>query len=118
MAHKDRKKPRSIVRFSGLIIDGDHPSVDCMVVDLSVTGARIHLAEKDNLPQKFILHVIIFPDIPPLAIKGRRVWRNRELAGVHFESLSRRDYAVMESIIKIHRGELKQPEQIKKEAAV
>lgn len=109
MSHKDRKKPRSIVRFAGEILSPNSTPVDCMIVDLSVTGARIHLSDKDNLPQKFTLHVQLFPEIPPITIKARRVWRNRDLAGVHYETISRRDYSVLESIVKIHRGELKQP---------
>ena len=81
-----------------------------MVVDTSVTGARIHIDEKTQLPQKFVLSIQLFPDIPPIQIKSRRVWRNRDLAGVHFEKMSRRDYSVLDSLVKIHRGELKQPD--------
>lgn len=109
MGHKDRKKPRSIVRFTGQIVS-DTGNIDCMIVDLSVTGVRVHMDEKSILPQKFTLLIQIFPEIPPLEIKTRRVWRNRDLAGLHYENLSRRDYSVLDSLIKIHRGELKQPE--------
>lgn len=112
MRNRDRKKYRSIVRFTGLITT-DSITTDCMVVDLSVTGARIHIEEKSQLPQKFLLQVFLFPEMPPLKIKARRVWRNRDLAGLHYENLSRRDYSVLDSLVKIHRGELKQPEAIK-----
>jgi len=106
--YKDRKKPRSIVRFAAFI-EGRDTHSDCMVVDFSVTGARIHIEETDNLPQKFTLNIYILSDMPPLAIKARRVWRNRDLAGIHYDKLSRRNYSVIDSIVKIHRGELKQP---------
>lgn len=105
---KDRKKARSIVRFPGKIVSNDL-SVDCMLVDFSVTGARIHLSEADSLPQKFMLQISLMPELHPIILKVRRVWRNRDLAGIHFESLSRRDYSVIDSIVKIHRGEMKQP---------
>lgn len=109
MSHKDRKKPRSIVRFTGQV-SSDQEKKDCMIVDLSVTGARIHLDEKSELPQKFIISILLFPEIPALQIKARRVWRNRDLAGVHFEQMSRRDYSILDSLVKIHRGELRQPD--------
>lgn len=112
MSYRDRKKPRSIVRFTGEIDINDNPLTDCMIVDLSVTGARIHIEEKSKLPQKFILLVHIFPEMPPLKIKARRVWRNRDLAGLHYEKLSRRDYSVIDSLVKIHRGEMRQPEAL------
>lgn len=115
-SYNDRKKPRSIVRFTGEIHDAEKRIVKCMVVDMSVTGARIHLEDKSNLPQKFTLKILLFPDMPPISIRTRRVWRNRDLAGLHFEQLTRRDYAVLDNIIKIHRGELKQPEKIEKGA--
>lgn len=111
MSQKDRKKPRSIVRFTGKISENTNDFVkDCMIVDLSVTGARIHIEEKTQLPQKFFISIQLFPEIPPLQIKARRVWRNRDLAGVHFELLSRRNYSILDSLVKIHRGELKQPD--------
>ncbi|MEZ4813766.1 MAG: PilZ domain-containing protein [Bdellovibrionota bacterium] len=111
MSHKDRKKPRSIIRFTGQIISSqeDEP-VDCMVVDFSVTGARIHIEESSPLPQKFTLNIQLFPDMPLIQIKSRRVWRNRDLAGLHYEKLSRRNYSIIDNLVKIHRGELKQPE--------
>lgn len=111
MANKDRKKPRSIVRFPAkIVLPQEKTHGDCMVVDISVTGSRIHLHEKTLLPQKFILSIHLFPDIPPIQIKSRRVWRNRDLAGVHFETMSRRDYSVLDALVKIHRGEMKQPD--------
>lgn len=110
MSHKDRKKPRSIVRFTGkIIIENSNETVHCMLVDISVTGARIHIEEKSPLPQKFILAVTLFPETAPLLIKSRRVWRNRDLAGIHFENINRRHYSILDSLVKIHRGELKQP---------
>ncbi len=109
---RDRKKPRSIVRFSGEISLEPKDPTDCMIVDLSVSGARIHIEEKSEMPTKFILKIQLFPDIPPMLIRAKRVWRNRDLAGVHFENLSKRDYSVIDNITKIHRGELKQPEEI------
>jgi hypothetical protein len=101
MAQKDRKKPRAIVRFAS-----QFEKELCMVVDLSVTGARVHIRPQAELPKKFQLKIKILPELDYLYLDARRVWRQKDLAGVHFDKLSPRNYKIIESLVRIHRAEI------------
>lgn len=98
---KDRKKARAIVRFPATV-----NKINCMIVDVSLTGARIHIAVADQLPSKFDISIHVLPETPPLLLKAKKVWRKNELAGLHFEALSRKDSIIINALVRIHRAEV------------
>jgi hypothetical protein len=65
------------------MVHGDnHATLDCLVVDLSDTGARIRTDSADDLPESF--YVICHSDRSAMAVE--MIWRSASEVGVRLKS--------------------------------
>lgn len=65
-----------------LIVDGDAPELDCVVLDISEGGARIGVEAAKEMPEKFT--VVFTPRGSPYR-RCRVVWRADSQVGVAFD---------------------------------
>jgi hypothetical protein len=78
-----RASPRRKTRFKATIVYGeDRLTANCVVRDLSETGARLKLELPDELPTNF--HLIWVADRAVLEVEA--VWRSQDEIGVKFLS--------------------------------
>ena len=106
--NSDRDNPRAIVRFPTHITEQEgSEEIFCMVLDISVSGIRILLSPNDDLKKKLEIKMSLLPNVT-LYLEAKRVWRAGDLAGLHFENLSRKNFLVLSSLVKIHRAEVSQ----------
>jgi hypothetical protein len=82
MSMEQRKQPRLRVLLKGRIhFNNSSSSIDCLVRDMSSTGARLVLSETATLPAKFDLYI-------PQKEKTYRAtlrWRREDGIGVTFD---------------------------------
>jgi len=82
MGRENRKATRRTVRYGAWFALADGTLSDCVLFDISATGARFMLHDSALVPEKFVL---------VLSLNGavRRscqvVWRNPQQVGVKFE---------------------------------
>jgi hypothetical protein len=76
---ENRRAPRHNVLKTGTVKFGLH-TVNCLVRNLSVTGAAIELSNRTELPERFVLLV---PG-DGLQLSCRTVWRKEHRIGVTF----------------------------------
>lgn len=95
MSMEQREQPRLRVLLKGRIqFNNGSSSIDCLVRDMSPTGARLMLSETATLPERFDLYI-------PQKERTYRAtlrWRREDGIGVTFDSgdASRRDKAAPE----------------------
>ena len=77
---EERAEPRRGVYRPGKLIVTGGLDLDCMIVDLSANGARIHLDGADALPEFLTLRVILTGAMK----RARVVWRRDKSAGLSF----------------------------------
>ncbi|MGD9800078.1 MAG: PilZ domain-containing protein [Parvularculaceae bacterium] len=70
---------RGVYRPGRLIVTGGL-ELDCMIVDLSANGARLHLDGADALPEFLTLRVVSTGALK----RARVVWRREHSAGLSF----------------------------------
>lgn len=104
MSIKDRKYPRALIHFPAKYFIKD-TKVDCMIVDLSLSGLRINISTDKELPKNFEISILILPETPPLFTKVKKIWRNKLQAGLEFTKLGKKEKKVFNALIKIHRAE-------------
>ncbi len=104
MSVKDRKNPRALIHFPAEYSINDK-KIDCMIVDLSLSGLRINITNDKELPHSFDLCIFILPETPPLFTKVKKIWRNKLQAGLEFIKLGQKEKKVFDALIKIHRAE-------------
>lgn len=73
-----RGHPRFTVVWTGRIVAASR-ALDCVVLNISASGAKLRVFESMELPQRFTLVVDRFGDFP-----AELVWRDRRSAGVRF----------------------------------
>lgn len=73
-----RAHPRFTVVWTGRIVAASR-ALDCVVLNISASGAKLRAFENLELPQRFTLIVDRFGDFP-----AELVWRDRRSAGVRF----------------------------------
>lgn len=95
MSMEQRKQPRLRVLLKGRIhFNNGSSSIDCLVRDMSATGARLMLSETATLPEKFDLYI-------PQKERTYRAslrWRREDGIGVTFDGpdADRQDVGVPE----------------------
>lgn len=96
--HERRAEPREACNARGRVMHGPNLGIfaDCVIKDLSATGAKIELSHVYTLPPRFIL--IHFPS--GIGYEVVLKWRRGDLAGMSFE----------------HRHDLSQPVEARLEA--
>jgi hypothetical protein len=81
-----RGRRKSLRRSFGyparLRFGGELPSVACVIVDISHTGARLQVPEPADVPNEFALLIGGRPDVRR---RCRVVWRSHDLIGVRFQ---------------------------------
>jgi hypothetical protein len=78
-----RDSPRRKTRFKATVVFGaDRATANCVVRDLSDTGARLKIDRPDGLPTQF--HLIWVAARAVVHVEA--VWRSREEVGVKFLS--------------------------------
>lgn len=98
MSVEQRKQPRLRVLLKGRIyFNNGSSSIDCLVRDMSATGARLMLSETATLPEKFDLYI-------PQKERTYRAslrWRREDGIGVTFDEgdNARQDTAVPEMTV-------------------
>lgn len=73
-----RCHPRFTVVWTGRIVAASR-ALDCVILNISASGAKLRVFESMELPQRFTLIVDRFGDFP-----AELVWRDRRSAGVRF----------------------------------
>lgn len=77
-----RHESRKHTLMDGRIVHDDRVTVvDCTILDISPSGARIRFPHGRTIPSRF--HFINVRD--RMAHNAKVVWRNAEYAGLHFE---------------------------------
>jgi len=76
----DRRSPRQKTFKGGAILYGLVPPIDCIIRNLSATGASIQVTDPASIPDAFQL--LIKPDMTKRTCKV--VWRSEERIGVRF----------------------------------
>jgi hypothetical protein len=104
MKSKGRKNPRALIHFHGEYFI-DNLKIDCMIVDLSISGLRINLTRDKELPRNFEISVFILPEMAPIQTKVKKIWRNQLQAGLEFINIGKKEKKVFDALIKIHRAE-------------
>ena len=76
-----RRSTRRRAFFSGKIVhcDGSH-SFDCVIRDISESGAKIEIKQSDIVPKRLFL----LGSRTPTAFEAELVWRKGNLAGLRF----------------------------------
>lgn len=81
-SQEGRRESRKTTLMAGRIVHEDRVTVvDCTILDISPSGARIRFPHGRTIPPHF--HLINVRD--RTAHDTKIVWRNAEQAGVHFE---------------------------------
>src|SRR5438552_171914 len=93
----ERIASRAVVRFPTEIKDFGK----CVLIDISTSGAKIQTPTK--IPYSLELLVSVIPDIPPMIIKARTVWNENGFAGIRFSYLEKKEFLIIDSLVKIHR---------------
>jgi hypothetical protein len=75
-----RQKREPINRWAKIALDGGAFTHDCLVVNLSISGARL-ICEMDEIPQSFAIQV---SGNPPIRQECHVVWRIGTEVGVEF----------------------------------
>lgn len=82
MSMEQRRQPRLRVFLKGRIhFNNGASSIDCLVRDMSSTGARLLLSETATLPEKFDLHI---PQ-KDRTYRAQLRWRREDGIGVTFD---------------------------------
>jgi hypothetical protein len=76
---QNRRAPRHIVRKAGTVRFRGR-GIDCLVRNLSTSGAAIEVAYPTEIPERFVL---VLPD-DGLHLACRAVWRSEGRIGVSF----------------------------------
>ena len=81
IAHENRTKPRRAVRraVQAVSVNDSHLAVDCQLLDISETGARLQSADIGAIPNEFVL--VLRDDLQKWC---RVVRRSRNEVGVRF----------------------------------
>jgi PilZ domain len=77
-----RAAPREKASYSGQIISEDGTLQDCVITDLSPTGARLVVTDTSAVPDTFTLRV----EFLGVAHRSRVAWRRETGLGITFES--------------------------------
>ena len=104
MSLKDRKNPRALIHVPAEYFISNK-KMDCMIVDLSISGLRMNIQRDKEVPKNFKLSLFILPEIPALEVKVKKVWRNKLQAGLEFVELGKKEKKVFDALIRIHRAE-------------
>ena len=104
MTLKDRKNPRALIHVPAEYLSSNK-KIDCMIVDLSISGLRINIESDKELPKSFEILLFILPETPPLQATVKKIWRNKIQAGLEFINLGKKEKKVFDALIKIHRAD-------------
>ena len=104
MTLKDRKSPRALIHVPAEYFISDQ-KIDCMIVDISISGLRINIQRDKEVPKNFEISLFILPEILPLQARVKKVWRNKLQAGLEFINLGKKEKKVFDALIRIHRAE-------------
>lgn len=78
---EDRRSPRKRVARAATMIASPHaPEIPCVVLELSATGAKLHVHGSQDLPQRFQLAIEQDGLMRPCTL----IWRRRNHAGIQF----------------------------------
>lgn len=77
---EQRRSPRQRTYKGGTISFGTYPSVDCIIRNLSATGACLAVQSVASIPDHFTL--LVKPEL--LKRSCRVAWRDNQKIGVHF----------------------------------
>ncbi len=77
-----RSAPRKAAKASATLIVGGCASLPCVLQDISATGAKVAISRSVFLPREFSF------EVPSMNLKerARLTWRNRDQAGIRFQS--------------------------------
>jgi hypothetical protein len=69
MSANRREEPRNrLLQRGRIVLNGGFTSVDCVVMDISMHGARLKVADFLGLPDRFELRL---PNLPPRVVELR-----------------------------------------------
>jgi hypothetical protein len=77
-----RSMPRRRVYLGGVLEMGDRSTLDCLIRDMTTSGARIHCDNTAILPQGVILEITQREQ----RVEARVVWRASDRCGVSFNA--------------------------------
>lgn len=75
-----RHDTRRRARKEAKVVLSDSTSIDCLIRDISVTGARLEFGGPTELPQAFLVFIVSSNQIMP----AERAWQRGLAVGVHF----------------------------------
>ena len=97
MLERDRRKhPRRTVRYKAWIDTRMDKMIDCELVDISEGGAKVHVTNLVEVPDKFVLKFSLLGN-PQRPCKV--VWRGEDHIGVQFAAIAAD--APIESVVEV-----------------
>lgn len=75
-----------------------------ILLDVSESGARLRSSGKLKKGEKVQFRWRPVPGGPLLTLESEILWSDRELAGIHFLSLSARERAFLRALVRFHRS--------------
>jgi hypothetical protein len=75
-----RDRRQRTLKDGKIIINENKSIINCVIRDVSTTGAKLKIPATTELPKEFKLLLVSDNRIVPVA----RVWRRGDLVGVHF----------------------------------
>jgi hypothetical protein len=82
MQSDKRKTPRKPLRYSAWIVNDGLDRINCVLSDISDSGARIEVENPAALPDTFTLHLTQHPGPRRFCTVA---WREKGFIGVHFD---------------------------------
>ena len=76
-----RQQRRRHVRIASILIGDAQAAIPCVILDVSIGGARLHVHEPDEVPDRFRLLQIASNEEHDCAV----VWRRGNEMGVKFD---------------------------------
>ena len=80
MPERRTRRRKRVLKAGQIITNSNSSTVDCIVRDVSESGARLRVASTISVPQSFLLLIKSENVIVPV----QRVWRNAHEVGVKF----------------------------------
>lgn len=77
-----RQERRRKVRIASIIVSEVLPPIPCVILDISLSGARLHVHDHAEIPDRFTLVQSADKQLHSCTV----VWRNENEMGVRFET--------------------------------
>ena len=77
-----RQERRRKVRIASIIVSEAIPAIPCVILDISLSGARLHVHDHTEIPDHFTLVQSADKKLHVCTV----VWRNDNEMGVRFET--------------------------------